>query len=137
MWLYELSSLYVCTSVRGWYAAIYIIYGMSVFLAPYSFTGEDMVEFQVHGGPSVVLALLSALGRIPRCRQAEPGDFTKRYSKFPSRRSLGRLHQFYENCVYNYSLLSFLVLGPRIASNTVNQQKRKETLSHDFKNIIM
>ena len=53
-----------------------IIYG--TFLAPNSFTGEDMVEFQVHGGASVVLALVSALGRIPGCRQAEPGDFTKR-----------------------------------------------------------
>lgn len=79
------------------------IYGMSVFLAPYSFTGEDMVEFQVHGGPSVVLALLSALGRIPGCRQAEPGDFTKRYSKFSSTGNESRrnnLYQTYDSCVY-------------------------------------
>ena len=88
-----------------WVVRSYIIYGISVFLAPYSFTGEDMVEFQVHGGPSVVLALLSALGRVPGCRQAEPGDFTKRYiaSFLPL---LGysdppaRLHRFYENSVY-------------------------------------
>ena len=37
-----------------------------------------MVEFQTHGGPAVVLALLRALERIPGCRHAEPGDFTKR-----------------------------------------------------------
>ena len=73
MWLYGLNSLYV----HGWYAAVLSVVYLW-FLAPYSFTGEDMVEFQVHGGPSVVLGLLSALGRIPGCRQAEPGDFTKR-----------------------------------------------------------
>ena len=46
--------------------------------APFSFTGEDSVEFQVHGGPAVVLSLLAALATIPGCRHAEPGDFTKR-----------------------------------------------------------
>lgn len=48
------------------------------FPAPFSFTGEDSVEFQVHGGPAVVLSLLAALATIPGCRHAEPGDFTKR-----------------------------------------------------------
>lgn len=47
-------------------------------IGPASFTGEDMVEFQTHGGPAVVLALLQALEAIPGCRHAEPGDFTKR-----------------------------------------------------------
>jgi tRNA modification GTPase len=46
--------------------------------APHSFTGEDCAEFHVHGGPSVVLALLTALGRIPNCSHAQAGDFTKR-----------------------------------------------------------
>ena len=69
---------YIHTSLHRWYMHRCIIYGISTFLAPNSFTGEDMVEFQVHGGASVVLALVSALGRIPGCRQAEPGDFTKR-----------------------------------------------------------
>ena len=36
------------------------------------------MEFQTHGGPAVVLALLRALESIPGCRHAEPGDFTKR-----------------------------------------------------------
>ncbi|KAL4227763.1 tRNA modification GTPase gtpbp3 [Mactra antiquata] len=48
------------------------------FPGPQSFTGEDCVEFQVHGGPAVVSALLSALHKIPNCRQAEPGEFTMR-----------------------------------------------------------
>ncbi|CAI8007242.1 tRNA modification GTPase GTPBP3, mitochondrial, partial [Geodia barretti] len=46
--------------------------------APHSFTGEDCAEFHVHGGPSVVLALLTALGRQPNCSHAQAGDFTKR-----------------------------------------------------------
>ena len=47
-------------------------------LGPSSFTGEDLVEFQTHGGPAVVLAVLQALGKVTGCRHAEPGDFTKR-----------------------------------------------------------
>lgn len=50
----------------------------SLLLAPKSFTGEDCAEFHVHGGPSVVLALLTALGKIPNCSHAQAGDFTKR-----------------------------------------------------------
>ena len=46
---------------------------------PESFTGEDCVEFQVHGGHAVISALLTALNQVPGCRQAEPGEFTKRY----------------------------------------------------------
>lgn len=48
------------------------------FPGPHSFTGEDCVEFQVHGGPAVVAALLTALHNLPRFRQAEPGEFSKR-----------------------------------------------------------
>jgi tRNA modification GTPase len=48
------------------------------FPGPASFTGEDVAEFHVHGGPAVVAALLAALGRVEDCRLAEPGEFTRR-----------------------------------------------------------
>jgi len=48
------------------------------FPAPASFTGEDVAEFHVHGGPAVVAALLAALGRIEDCRLAEAGEFSRR-----------------------------------------------------------
>jgi tRNA modification GTPase len=48
------------------------------FAAPNSETGEDVVEFQVHGSRAVVAAILSALGGIPGCRLAEPGEFARR-----------------------------------------------------------
>lgn len=48
------------------------------FKAPVSYTGEDLVEFQLHGGRAVVDGLLQALGKIPGCRMAEPGEFSKR-----------------------------------------------------------
>ncbi|CDW73775.1 trna modification gtpase [Stylonychia lemnae] len=48
------------------------------FKAPHSFTGEDMLEFQVHGGNAVKQQMLMALSRFPTFRQAEPGEFTKR-----------------------------------------------------------
>src|SRR3569623_794091 len=48
------------------------------FAAPVSETGEDVVEFQAHGSPAVVQAVLSALAGIPGCRLAEPGEFARR-----------------------------------------------------------
>lgn len=48
------------------------------FPAPNSFTGEDVVEFHVHGGRAVVTALLDELAAIPGVRHAEPGEFTRR-----------------------------------------------------------
>lgn len=48
------------------------------FPAPHSFTGEDVVEFQTHGGRAVVQALSEALGAIKGLRLAEPGEFTRR-----------------------------------------------------------
>ncbi len=48
------------------------------FPGPRSETGEDTAEFQLHGGPAVVAAMLSALGKIDGLRLAEPGEFTRR-----------------------------------------------------------
>ena len=48
------------------------------FSGPASFTGEDVVEFQVHGSKAVIDALLRALSDVPDCRLAEPGEFTRR-----------------------------------------------------------
>lgn len=43
-----------------------------------SFTGEDVVEFQTHGSPAIISALLATLGRTSGLRLAEPGEFTRR-----------------------------------------------------------
>ncbi len=43
-----------------------------------SFTGEAVVELQVHGGPAVVGAVLRALSEQPGLRLAEAGEFTRR-----------------------------------------------------------
>jgi tRNA modification GTPase len=48
------------------------------FPAPHSFTGEDVAELHLHGGPAVIAAALTALGRIEGLRLAEPGEFTRR-----------------------------------------------------------
>jgi len=47
------------------------------FPGPYSYTGEDMAEIQVHGSKAVVDALHSSISSIENCRLAEPGEFTK------------------------------------------------------------
>lgn len=52
-----------------------------VFPGPASFTGEDVVELQCHGGRAVVAAVLAALGRLPDLRPAEAGEFTRRDRK--------------------------------------------------------
>ncbi|HET7708584.1 MAG TPA: tRNA uridine-5-carboxymethylaminomethyl(34) synthesis GTPase MnmE [Sphingomicrobium sp.] len=48
------------------------------FDRPASFTGEDIVEFQCHGGRAVVDSLLRALAGIEGLREARPGEFTRR-----------------------------------------------------------
>ena len=52
--------------------------GLALFFpAPHSYTGEDVLELQAHGGPAVLQALLGrcvALG----ARLAQPGEFTRR-----------------------------------------------------------
>src|SRR5688500_4855973 len=41
------------------------------FEAPHSYTGENVVELQTHGGRAVVAALLQRLGALPGLRLAE------------------------------------------------------------------
>ncbi|MEL6522007.1 MAG: tRNA uridine-5-carboxymethylaminomethyl(34) synthesis GTPase MnmE [Pseudomonadota bacterium] len=48
------------------------------FEAGHSFTGESVVELQVHGSPAVVDQMLLILGNVPGYRLAEPGEFTHR-----------------------------------------------------------
>ena len=47
------------------------------FPGPESYTGEDMVEFHIHGSKAVVEALHSSISEVENCRLAEPGEFTK------------------------------------------------------------
>ncbi|MBK8791685.1 MAG: tRNA modification GTPase [Holophaga sp.] len=47
------------------------------FPAPDSYTGEDVVEFQLHGNPLLVRRFLNHLGELG-IRLAEPGEFTRR-----------------------------------------------------------
>ncbi len=49
----------------------------SVFKAPHSYTGEDSVEISCHGSQYVIACILRALIECG-CRQAEPGEYTKR-----------------------------------------------------------
>ena len=46
------------------------------FPGPASFTGEDCVEFHVHGGVAVVASVLAALSKVSGLRPADPGEFT-------------------------------------------------------------
>lgn len=60
-------------SAHGIHDKAFCIY----YKAPKSYTGEDMIEFQLHGGVSVINGLLEALalqGAVP----AGPGEFTRR-----------------------------------------------------------
>src|SRR5215471_18936224 len=48
------------------------------FPGPRSETGEDAAELQIHGGRAVIAGVLAALARVPGCRPAEAGEFTRR-----------------------------------------------------------
>jgi tRNA modification GTPase len=66
--------------------------GLALFFpAPHSYTGEDVLELQAHGGPVVLQLLLArcleaaaepgadgVAPRLPRLRLASPGEFTER-----------------------------------------------------------
>ena len=69
-----------------------IDHGLALYFpAPHSYTGEDVLELQAHGGPVVLQLLLarclaaaaepvagSASPRLPGLRLARPGEFTER-----------------------------------------------------------
>jgi tRNA modification GTPase len=48
------------------------------FPGPASFTGEDVAELHVHGGPAVIAAIIDAVLSQPGVRPAEPGEYTRR-----------------------------------------------------------
>ena len=50
---------------------------LSVFRAPHSYTGEDVVEISSHGGPAIPRSILESLSRSG-ARAARPGEFTER-----------------------------------------------------------
>ncbi|GLK83500.1 tRNA uridine-5-carboxymethylaminomethyl(34) synthesis GTPase MnmE [Ancylobacter defluvii] len=83
------------------------------FPGPASATGEDMAEFQVHGGRAVVAAVLAALFALPGVRPAERGEFSRR--AFLN----GRM-----------SLAEAEGLADLIAAETA--QQRRQALAHAF-----
>ena len=53
--------------------------GLTLFMpAPDTYTGEDVLELNVHGGAAVVAAALDVLTAFEGIRLAEPGEFTRR-----------------------------------------------------------
>ena len=83
------------------------------FPAPGTVTGEDILEFHVHGGPAVVKAVLAAIPRsihdnaqTQEIRYAEPGEFTKR--------------AFYNN---RLDLTQVEALGDTLAAETEQQRR--------------
>ncbi|MBN9454824.1 MAG: tRNA uridine-5-carboxymethylaminomethyl(34) synthesis GTPase MnmE [Bosea sp.] len=48
------------------------------FAAPASFTGDDVVEFHVHGSRAILARLVAVLTALPGVRLAEAGEFTRR-----------------------------------------------------------
>ncbi|MEP3442576.1 MAG: tRNA uridine-5-carboxymethylaminomethyl(34) synthesis GTPase MnmE [Sulfitobacter sp.] len=48
------------------------------FTAPQSFTGEDVVEFHLHGSIAITKRVLTELGEFDGVRLAHPGEFTRR-----------------------------------------------------------
>ena len=48
-----------------------------IFSKPYSFTGENVVEFHLHGSNAVVSSVIKLLGNFKGLRAAEPGEFSR------------------------------------------------------------
>jgi tRNA modification GTPase len=47
------------------------------FQKPNSYTGDDVVEFHIHGSNAVIKYFLKTLSNFKNCRLAKPGEFTK------------------------------------------------------------
>jgi len=47
------------------------------FQGPASFTGEDVAELHLHGGPAIIEAMTGRLAGIPGLSPAEPGEFSR------------------------------------------------------------
>lgn len=53
--------------------------GIALFFPnPHSFTGEDVLELQGHGGPVILDLLLKRILEVPNVRIARPGEFSER-----------------------------------------------------------
>lgn len=65
----------------GWFVdqnGVQIDKGVALFFpSPHSFTGEDVLEFQGHGGLQIMHSLLDSIISLG-ARAAEPGEFSKR-----------------------------------------------------------
>ena len=48
-----------------------------IFSKPYSFTGENVVEFHLHGSSAVISSVIKLLGNFTGLRSAEAGEFTR------------------------------------------------------------
>ena len=48
------------------------------YVAPRSFTGEEMAELQITGGRATIAGIIAALARLPGLRPAEAGEFAWR-----------------------------------------------------------
>ena len=46
--------------------------------APKSFTTQDVLELHIHSGRAIISSVLTSLSRLPFCRPAEAGEFTRR-----------------------------------------------------------
>ena len=49
-----------------------------IFKQGHSFTGEDVAELHLHGGPATIKAVLGVLAATDGLRLADPGEFTRR-----------------------------------------------------------
>lgn len=70
--------VYYC-AIRHPSSATIIDNGLAIyFQAPHSFTGEDVVELQLHGSIAVIREVLDVLSGLDGMYPAEPGEFTRR-----------------------------------------------------------
>ncbi|MCJ1419111.1 mitochondrial splicing system protein [Xylographa parallela] len=86
------------------------------FPSPNTVTGEDVLEFHIHGGPAIVKAVLAAIAKVDPCfpgktepariRYAEPGEFTRR--------------AFYNN---RLDLTQIEALGDSLSAETEQQRR--------------
>ncbi len=67
-----------CCIIKSPYTGEVLDKAMVIFFtSPNSFTGEDVVEFHLHGSIAVINDVIDVLGKMDGLRMAEPGEFTR------------------------------------------------------------
>ena len=98
---------------------------------PKSFTGEDVCELFLHGGNAIIRSILSSLSTFKDLRQAEPGEFSRRFFEqfFLCFNFIILILTFFKRALLNGKMDLTEIEGLNDLINAETEMQRKQALS--------